>query len=213
MSAARAKLFQKEGSQAVRLPKECRFPEDQTEVTVRREGRRVILEADQRLARELREMPWRLARGDRASRPGRSYGYIETIHCQSPVHARHRHRNFTLRGVGGVTQRFLEREPSEVLHQFRHSCRAPLWRRATTFTTIRVGMIAEFTSPLLEAPFNTGAADLFGQVSAALARWRSSDWASGNADCGACARLGRHPDSNNLSYFGRVPGLRTENWL
>jgi antitoxin VapB len=42
--AARAKLFQNGGSQAVRLPKECRFPEEQTEVLVRREGTRVILE-------------------------------------------------------------------------------------------------------------------------------------------------------------------------
>jgi len=38
-----AKLFQNGGSQAVRLPKECRF-EGQDEVVVRREGRRVILE-------------------------------------------------------------------------------------------------------------------------------------------------------------------------
>jgi hypothetical protein len=37
----RAKLFQNGGSQAVRLPKECRFA-SQTEVVVRREGRRVI---------------------------------------------------------------------------------------------------------------------------------------------------------------------------
>jgi antitoxin VapB len=43
MKPARAKLFQNGGSQAVRLPKECRFP-DQREVVVRREGRRVILE-------------------------------------------------------------------------------------------------------------------------------------------------------------------------
>ena len=43
MKAARAKLFQNGGSQAVRLPKECRF-EGQGEVLVRREGRRVILE-------------------------------------------------------------------------------------------------------------------------------------------------------------------------
>ena len=43
MKAARAKLFQNGGSQAVRLPKECRFPA-QREVLVRREGRRVILE-------------------------------------------------------------------------------------------------------------------------------------------------------------------------
>jgi antitoxin VapB len=40
---ARAKLFQNGGSQAVRLPKACRFVE-QKEVLVRREGRRIILE-------------------------------------------------------------------------------------------------------------------------------------------------------------------------
>ena len=44
MKSARAKLFQNGGSQAVRLPKACRFPEQQ-EVLVRREGNRVILEA------------------------------------------------------------------------------------------------------------------------------------------------------------------------
>jgi len=44
MKTIRAKLFQNGGSQAVRLPKECRFTE-QGEVLVRREGRRVILEA------------------------------------------------------------------------------------------------------------------------------------------------------------------------
>jgi antitoxin VapB len=39
---ARAKLFPNGGSQAVRLPKECRFTEG--EVLVHRRGRRVILE-------------------------------------------------------------------------------------------------------------------------------------------------------------------------
>lgn len=43
MKATRAKLFQNGGSQAVRLPKACRFVA-QREVLVRREGRRVILE-------------------------------------------------------------------------------------------------------------------------------------------------------------------------
>lgn len=38
----RAKIFQNGGSQAVRLPKDCRF-EDQTEVLVYRDGDRVIL--------------------------------------------------------------------------------------------------------------------------------------------------------------------------
>jgi antitoxin VapB len=43
MKRKRAKLFQNCGSQAVRLPKECRFVA-QEEVLVYREGRRVILE-------------------------------------------------------------------------------------------------------------------------------------------------------------------------
>lgn len=42
--STRAKLFQNGGSQAVRLPRSCRFPEDQGEVLVYREGRRVVLE-------------------------------------------------------------------------------------------------------------------------------------------------------------------------
>lgn len=45
MTTTRAKLFRNGGSQAVRLPKECRFPDDLTEVMVRRDGRRIILEA------------------------------------------------------------------------------------------------------------------------------------------------------------------------
>jgi antitoxin VapB len=53
MKDARAKLFQNGGSQAVRLPKECRFA-DQREVIVRREGRRVILEAPDEWSDEFR---------------------------------------------------------------------------------------------------------------------------------------------------------------
>jgi antitoxin VapB len=41
---ARAKLFRTGGSQAVRLPRECRFPKGQSEVAVRKVGSRVILE-------------------------------------------------------------------------------------------------------------------------------------------------------------------------
>ena len=40
----RGKIFTNGGSQAVRLPKSCRFPDDQREVVVRRVGRKVILE-------------------------------------------------------------------------------------------------------------------------------------------------------------------------
>ncbi|HEV7923655.1 MAG TPA: type II toxin-antitoxin system VapB family antitoxin [Thermoanaerobaculia bacterium] len=42
--AQRAKIFSNGGSQAVRLPKSCRFPDDQKEVAVRRVGKQIILE-------------------------------------------------------------------------------------------------------------------------------------------------------------------------
>jgi len=44
VKATRAKLFRNGGSQAVRLPKECRFRAGQKEVLVHREGRKVVLE-------------------------------------------------------------------------------------------------------------------------------------------------------------------------
>ena len=44
MKPTRAKLFRNGGSQAVRLPKECRFRAGQKEVLVHREGRKVVLE-------------------------------------------------------------------------------------------------------------------------------------------------------------------------
>jgi antitoxin VapB len=52
MKATRAKLFQNGGSQAVRLPRECRFPDDAGEVVVKRIGRRVVLEPLDELPKE-----------------------------------------------------------------------------------------------------------------------------------------------------------------
>lgn len=56
MPETRAKLFQNGGSQAVRLPRECRFPEGQREVLVRREGNRVILEPIDEWSEEFRSV-------------------------------------------------------------------------------------------------------------------------------------------------------------
>ena len=42
--AERGKVFSNGGSQAVRLPDSCRFPDGQREVLVRRVGRSVVLE-------------------------------------------------------------------------------------------------------------------------------------------------------------------------
>lgn len=53
MEPIRAKLFRNGGSQAVRLPKACRF-DAQSEVLVHREGRRVILEPTDEWSPEFR---------------------------------------------------------------------------------------------------------------------------------------------------------------
>lgn len=52
----RAKIFQNGGSQAVRLPKSCRFPDGQSEVNVRRDGNRVILEPAEEWSKEFLEV-------------------------------------------------------------------------------------------------------------------------------------------------------------
>jgi antitoxin VapB len=52
---ARAKIFNNRGSHAVRLPKSCRFPDDQKEVLVHRVGRRVILEPADEWSKEFLE--------------------------------------------------------------------------------------------------------------------------------------------------------------
>ena len=53
--AARAKIVRKGATQIVRLPKSCWFPDDQQEVLVRREGRRVILEPADEWSQEFLE--------------------------------------------------------------------------------------------------------------------------------------------------------------
>ena len=51
---ARAKIFYNGGSQAVRLPKSCRFPEGEREVSAKRVGRKVILEPADEWSSEFR---------------------------------------------------------------------------------------------------------------------------------------------------------------
>lgn len=74
-------------------------------------------------------------------------------------------------------------------------------------------MIAELTSPLLVAPFDASAADLFGQVGAALADGGAPIGQMDTLIAAHALALDVTLVSNNLSHFGRVPGLRTENWL
>jgi tRNA(fMet)-specific endonuclease VapC len=74
-------------------------------------------------------------------------------------------------------------------------------------------IIAEFTSPLLVAPFDAAAADRFGQVGAVLARDGTPIGQIDTLIAAHALALDLTLVSNNVRHFGKVRGLRTDNWL
>ena len=86
--AERAKIFMNGGSQAVRLPKSCRFPDDQKEVLVRREGQQVILEPSDEWSQEFLDVlgAWKEPIELPESRPSRNRRIRSS---ELGVHARH----------------------------------------------------------------------------------------------------------------------------
>ncbi len=120
--------------------------------------------------------------------------------------------SFALRGVGGVAQRLLDTEPSQV-------CISSL-----TLAELRFGaerrrsqrlhrLISDFTSPLVVAPFDADAAGRFGQIGAVL---EAEGTPIGQIDTLIAAHalvLSVILVSNNARHFGRVRGLRTESWV
>jgi tRNA(fMet)-specific endonuclease VapC len=120
--------------------------------------------------------------------------------------------SFALRGVGGVAQRLLDTEPSQL-------CISSLTLAELRFGAERRGsqrlhrLISDFTSPLLVAPFDADAADRFGQIGAVLA---GEGTPIGQIDTLIAAHalvLDVTLVSNNARHFGRVRGLRTESWV
>ena len=120
--------------------------------------------------------------------------------------------SFALRGVGSVARKILEVKPSEVcissltLAELRFGAERRRSRRLHR-------MITEFTSPLLVAPFDTDAADRFGQVGAVLARAGTPIGQLDSLIAAHALALGVTLVSNNARHFERVRGLQTENWL
>jgi len=120
--------------------------------------------------------------------------------------------SFALRGVGRVAQRLLAVKPSEVcissltLAELRFGAERRRSRRLHR-------LIAEFTSPLLMAPFDAAAADRFGHVGAVLARDRTPIGQIDTLIAAHALALDLTLVSGNARHFGRVRGLRTDNWL
>jgi tRNA(fMet)-specific endonuclease VapC len=120
--------------------------------------------------------------------------------------------SFALRGVGNVTIALVQRVPTE------------LWISSITLAELRYGaerrqsnklhaLIDTFTRTVRVAPFDEAAAMRFGQVGATLAE---SGVPIGQMDTMIAAHalsLGLTLVTNNSKHFGRVSGLRLENWV
>ena len=120
--------------------------------------------------------------------------------------------SFALRGVGRVGARLLAEKPSTLcissltLAELRFGAERRRSRRLHR-------LIDDFAAPLLVAPFGPDAADRFGQIAAVLA---GSGTPIGQVDTLIAAHaLAMHVTlvTNNARHFGRVRGLRTENWV
>jgi tRNA(fMet)-specific endonuclease VapC len=210
--AHRAKLFRNGGSQAVRLPKDCRFPDELREVTVRRDGRRVVLEALDAWPSSFLSCvgAWQ----DEISRPAAGI----RVEAAGPLQVSVRKFmldtdtvSYVLRGIGDASRKLLARKPSEVcisaitLAELRFGAEK---RRSKKLHSV----IESFVSGVSVAPFDAAAAAYFGRVRAGLES-RGRPIGVLDAMIGAHAiSLGLVLVTNNAKHYSGVPGLRTDNW-
>lgn len=120
--------------------------------------------------------------------------------------------SFALRGYGRVAERLLEHRPSELcissitLAELRFGAEVRRSRKLHR-------LIATFVDAVGVVSFDQAAADRFATVGALLAR-RGEPIGTFDALMAAHAlSLGLTFVTNNTQHFGRVPGLRLENWV
>ena len=120
--------------------------------------------------------------------------------------------SLALRGEGRVAGRILDHRPSEL-------CLSSL-----TLAELRYGadmrrskklhsLIDAFTSAIAVAPLDRAAADRSGTVAAGLARRGTPIGGVDTLIAAHALMLGLTVVTNNSKHFGKVPGLKTENWL
>jgi len=95
-------------------------------------------------------------------------------------------------------------EPADAQHQ-RHAVRhQPLGRR---------NLITTFVDSVEVVAFDQKAADRFGPVAMSMARRGAPIGTLDTLMAAHALSLGLTFVTNNTQHFGRVPGLRTENWV
>jgi tRNA(fMet)-specific endonuclease VapC len=119
----------------------------------------------------------------------------------------------------------IKRSPPHVYRRFEHLHVGDVGISAITYCELQVGIarsskpqenqlaLTEFLAPLEVLDFPSGAASAFGAIRAHL---QAAGTPIGNYDLLIAAHalhLGLPLVTNNTREFGRVPGLRIENWI
>jgi tRNA(fMet)-specific endonuclease VapC len=120
--------------------------------------------------------------------------------------------SFALRGQGQVAARLLEHRPSQLcissiaLAELRFGAEARRSRRLHN-------LIRTFVEAVAVVPFDEPAADRFAAVAVALARRGEPIGTFDTLMAAHALSLGLTFVTNNAQHFGRVVGLKTENWV
>jgi len=120
--------------------------------------------------------------------------------------------SFVLRGQGQVAARLLEHRPSQLcissitLAELRFGAEARRSRKLHS-------LIRTFVEAVAVVPFDERAADCFATVAVALARRGKPIGTFDTLMAAHALSLGLTFVTNNTEHFGRVAGLRTENWV
>ena len=117
----------------------------------------------------------------------------------------------------------IRNRPDAVIRRFRRKRVSEIGISSITLSELEYGAakslkpeqnklaLTEFLTPIEILPYDDMAAHRYG-APRPTGESRSSNRCSGHADRCTCSRLGCILVTNNESEFGRVPGLRVENW-
>ncbi len=120
--------------------------------------------------------------------------------------------SFALRGQGRIAARLLEHRPSQLcissitLAELRFGAEARRSRKLHS-------LISTFVEAVAVVPFDQPAADRFGAVAASLNRRGEPIGTFDTLMAAHALSLGLTFVTNNTQHFGRVVGLKTENWV
>lgn len=120
--------------------------------------------------------------------------------------------SYALRGEGRVATRLLEHQPSELCISSITLAELKFGAEAKRSRKLLRG-IRGFVNDVAVVSFDESAAERFGALSAALVRGGQQIGAFDTLVAAHALSLGLTVVTNNTRHFGRVAGLKLENWF